>query len=246
MERRYRATVEYDGCDYLGFQIQARGRTIQGELEKALERVTQEPARVIGAGRTDAGVHALGQVIAFNSTWRHSPPELQRALNAVLPPEIAISELDPARSEFHPRYDALWRQYRYTIINQPVRSPLWQRYACHVPAALDVAAMQAASRELLGVHDFAAFGRPMHEESTRRQVLQAEWVAEDRRLVFTITANAFLYRMVRNIVGSLLRVGRGELAAAEMAALLQAPDRAAAGPPAPARGLCLMKVAYVE
>jgi tRNA pseudouridine38-40 synthase len=246
MGHRYRATVEYDGCDYLGFQIQARGRTIQGELEKALERITQESTRVVGAGRTDAGVHALGQVIAFNSRWRHSSKELHRALNAVLPPEIAISELDLVRSEFHPRYDALWRQYQYVIVNQPVRSPLWQRYAHHVAEVLDVEAMQIASRQLVGVHDFAAFGRPMRGEPTQRQVLQAEWSAEDRRLVFTITANAFLYRMVRNIVGSLVRVGRGELAVADMVAMLESRDRAAAGPPAPARGLCLTKVAYVE
>lgn len=258
MELRYRATVEYDGTDFLGFQVQARGRTVQGELEKAIERVTQNQVRVLGAGRTDAGVHASGQVIAFDVSWRHTTQDLHRALNAVLPMDIAISDLTSTRFTFHPRFDAKWRRYRYTVLNQPARSPLWARYAHHAPEPLDLRMMNEASRRFIGSHDFVAFGKPVRGDSTVREVMQAEWLrpcvhskgatylkgVEGKLLVFEITANAFLYRMVRNIVGTLLRVGRGELAPDVVTALMEAGDRAASGPPAPARGLCLAKVEY--
>jgi tRNA pseudouridine38-40 synthase len=246
MELRYRAIVEYDGYEFLGFQYQAQGRTIQGELEEALERITQQRVRIVGAGRTDAGVHAVGQVIAFNVAWRHGSEHLQRALNAVLPADIVIKECNITRSDFHPRYDALWRQYRYTVLSQPVRAPLWQRYAHHVSETLDVEAMRVASRHLIGSHDFAAFGKPTQGPSTVREVMQAEWLVEGNRLIFEITANAFLRHMVRSIVGTLLRVGRGYLGPDEIIRLLESGNRAAAGPPAPASGLCLMKIGYAD
>ncbi|GAB4529395.1 MAG: tRNA pseudouridine(38-40) synthase TruA [Anaerolineae bacterium] len=252
MELRYRATLEYDGTNFQGFQIQSQGRTIQGELEKTIERVTGRQVRVLGAGRTDAGVHATGQVIAFDVFWRHSVPELHRALNAVLPEDIAITQLTTTYAGFHPRFDAKWRQYRYTILNQPVRSPLWARSACHVAERLDVEAMQEASQTLVGSHDFAAFGRPPQGENTVRHVLQAGWRTEypghieGKLLIFEIRANAFLFRMVRNIVGTLLRVGRGEFPPDQVAALLESQDRAASGPPVPACGLCLVKVSYAD
>jgi tRNA pseudouridine38-40 synthase len=246
MELRYRATLEYDGTDFLGFQVQARGRTVQGELERAIERITQSQARVMGAGRTDSGVHASGQVIAFDVAWGHTTADLHRALNAVLPVDIAISALTTTHFTFHPRFDAIRRHYRYTVLNQPARSPLWARYAHHVAEPLDVDAMREAGRKFIGRHDFAAFGKPTQGESTIREVMQAEWFAEASRLTFEITANAFLYQMVRNVVGTLLRVGRGELTSDAVAALLESSDRAAAGPPAPARGLCLVGVEYAE
>lgn len=252
MELRYRGTVEYDGTDFLGFQVQARGRTVQRELERAIERVTQSQVRIIGAGRTDTGVHASGQVIAFNVSWRHTTQDLHRALNAVLPADIAIRDLTTTHFAFHPRFDAIWRRYRYTVFNQPVRSPLWARYAYHVPELLDVEAMREASCLLIGRHDFSAFGRPTQGNSTVREVIQTEWQVEPLKglggtlLTFEITANAFLYRMVRKIVGTLLRVGRGGLTLDEVMALLEAGDRAAASPPAPARGLCLVKVEYAD
>jgi tRNA pseudouridine38-40 synthase len=246
MELRYRATLEYDGTDFLGFQVQARGRTVQGELERAIERITQSQVRVMGAGRTDSGVHASGQVIAFDVAWGHTTADLHRALNAVLPVDIAISALTTTHFTFHPRFDAIRRHYRYTVLNQPARSPLWARYAHHVAEPLDVDAMREAGRKFIGRHDFAAFGKPTQGESTIREVMQAEWFAEAPRLTFEITANAFLYQMVRNVVGTLLRVGRGELTSDAVAALLESSDRAAAGPPAPARGLCLVGVEYAE
>jgi tRNA pseudouridine38-40 synthase len=249
---RYRAVVEYDGTDFLGFQIQAEGRTVQGELEKAIEAITQQQARVLGAGRTDAGVHASGQVIVFDVAWRHSIPDLRRALNAVLPQDIAIYELARTHSTFHPRYNARWRRYRYTVLNQPVRSPLYSRFAHHVPEPLDVEAMREASRWLVGSHDFAGFGKPTVGESTVRHVMQAEWFVEDaadrggKLLVFEIVANAFLYRMVRTMVGTLIKVGRGQLSPDEIGTLLEVKERAATAPPAPACGLCLVQVAYEE
>lgn len=252
MELRYRATLEYDGTDFQGFQIQARGRTIQGELEKAVERITGKQVCVLGAGRTDAGVHATGQVIAFDVSWQHSVRELQRALNAVLPEDMAISQLTTTYATFHPRFDAKWRQYRYTILNQPVRSPLWARHAHYVAEYLDVQAMEEASQALIGSHDFAAFGRPPRGENTVRHVLRVEWHVQHpghtrgKLLVFEITANAFLYRMVRNIVGTLTRVGRGEFSPDKVIALLEVKDRAASGPPVPACGLCLVGVGYAD
>lgn len=252
MELRYRAKIEYDGTDFLGFQIQARGRTVQGELEKAIERITQKQVRVLGAGRTDAGVHASGQVIAFDVSWRHADHELHRALNAVLPRDIAIRHLTTSYPAFHPRFDAKWRQYRYTILNKPIRSPLWARNAFHVAEPLNVEAMGEASQSLVGSRDFAAFGKPTQGESTVRHVMQAEWFVEHPRdiegelLIFEIRANAFLYRMVRNVVGTLVRVGLGVQAPDEIAALLETKDRAAAGPPAPPCGLCLVKVEYTD
>ena len=139
------AVVEYDGADYFGFQVQAQGRTIQGEIERALAAITQEWGRIVGAGRTDAGVHAQGQVIAFSTAWRHPVEELQRALNAVLPKDIAVRELRPVPRSFHPRFDAVSREYRYTILSQPLRSPLARRFAHHYPHPLDVAAMNEAA-----------------------------------------------------------------------------------------------------
>lgn len=246
MELRYRATVEYDGSDFLGFQYQARGRTVQGEIERAIEKVTQQKVRIAGAGRTDAGVHALGQVIAFNVAWRHSAQELQRALNAVLPMDIALRDCCVVSFDFHPRYDALWRQYRYVVWNEPVRSPLWQRYAHHVPEPLDVAAMQKAAQYLIGCHDFAAFGKAPRGNNTVRKVLQAEWVVEGKRLTFEITADAFLRHMVRRIVGTLLQIGRGQRPPEEIALLVQGKAKRLATPLAPAHGLCLVKIGYAD
>jgi tRNA pseudouridine38-40 synthase len=246
MELRYRATVEYDGSDFLGFQFQPRGRTVQGALEEAIECITRQKVRIVGAGRTDAGVHAVGQVIVFNVVWRHTTQDLARALNAVLPVEIAIRDCIITRPEFHPRYDALWRHYRYTVLIDPVRSPLWQRYAHQVLEPLDLGAMEAASCHLIGRHDFAAFGQPTQGTSTVRHVMEAGWTSEGNRLQFDIIANAFLRHMARGIVGTLLQVGRGRLGPDGIVRLLESRDRAEAGPPAPASGLCLMRIGYAE
>jgi tRNA pseudouridine38-40 synthase len=242
--QHFRAVVAYDGTSYHGFQVQAQAATIQGELERVLAGVTGTQVRVIPAGRTDAGVHARGQVIAFRATWRHPWPSLQRALNALLPWDIVVRELAPAEPDFHPRFSARSREYHYHILNQPWRSPLAIRYAYHVSTPLDVAAMAAASKALPGVHDFAAFGQAPQGDNTVRQVHKAVWRSQGTELVFEIEANAFLRRMVRSLVGTLLLVGQGRLDVAVFGEILQSGERGRAGPPAPPQGLCLMQVNY--
>ncbi len=244
--QRYKATIAYDGTDFLGYQIQAQGRTVQDEIEKALNVIARQHIRVAGAGRTDTGVHAAGQVIAFNLNWRHPIADLHRALNANLPPDIALKALTEAEANFHPRFDALDRQYRYTILNQPIKDVLRRRYTLHISRPVDVGRMQQASIALLGTHDFASFGKAPQGNNTVRTVLQADWQRNGSEITFNIGANAFLYRMVRNIVGTLLQVGLGQLTIDEFKAVLQAGERSKAGPPAPPQGLCLVKVNYKE
>lgn len=243
---RVRAVVAYDGTDYQGFQRQANGPTVQEVLEAALEQVSGERRTVLAAGRTDAGVHAQGQVIAFDTTWQHTLAELQRALNAVLPADVAVRELKEARPDFHPRYDAQSRWYRYTIYNHIIRSPLDRRTSLHVPQRLDVEAMQAAAQCLLGTHDFATFGTPPQGENSVRRVLRAQWQSVPPWLFFDIEADAFLYRMVRSLVGTMLQVGTGQMTVETFEAVLAARERSLAGPTAAAHGLCLMAVYYRE
>ncbi|MCP4538588.1 MAG: tRNA pseudouridine(38-40) synthase TruA [Chloroflexi bacterium] len=242
---RVRVIVAYDGTDYGGLQRQVNAPTIQGALEAALAQITQETITVLAAGRTDAGVHAVGQVVAFDTTWRHGVEDLQRALNAVLPADIAVRNVEKAEPDFHPRYDARSRHYRYTLYNASVRCPLEQRYSLHITALLDVGAMHRAAQLLVGEHDFAAFGRP-HKQGgpTVRRMLMTEWGGQVPRLTFDIEANAFLYRMVRSIVGTLLLVGKGAMRVEEFAAVLASRNRDQAGTTAPPHGLCLMKVKY--
>lgn len=243
-ERRYRATVAYDGTDFLGYQIQAKGRTVQGEIEKRLEQVTQTQLRIYGAGRTDAGVHATGQVIAFNVAWKHTLDDLHRALNAVLPNDIVISNLTITSANFHPRFSASSRTYQYKIINQPWPDVLQQRYAYHVSQPLNIEAMSRAGQLLIGTHDFASFGKPPQGDNTVRQIMRADWLANNNQLTFIITANAFLYRMVRTVVGTLVQVGLGRLTIDDVQNILEAKDLTQSAPPAPAHGLCLVGVDY--
>lgn len=240
-----RALAEYDGADYLGFQVQPGAITVQSVLERALQRLTGQTTRLRYAGRTDAGVHASGQVIAAQVRWRHSLEDLERAWNAVLPLDVAVRELklvdDPT---FHPRYSALSRVYRYTVWTMPWRSPLHQRFAHHERRPLDMAAMNRAASILVGSHDFASFGQPTQGEVTVRRVDSAIWWQDGSLLTFEIEANAFLRRMVRTIVATLLEVGIGRRSAADVSAILAARERSKAAPPAPACGLCLVAVKY--
>lgn len=236
--------MEYDGTRYAGFQRQRREITVQEEIEKALASVTQEQSRIVGAGRTDAGVHATGQVISFSISWKLSLSELQRGLNALLPFDIAILELSEVPLDFHARKSALSRRYRYTIFNRPVRSPLSQLYAYHWVGELDIEAMKEALGSLIGVHDFASFGRARPGGSTVRQMLEVDCCREGNYIYIDLVANAFLKRMVRSIVGTLLLVGRGEVSPQGFKEVLEAKDRNRAGDPLPAHGLCLTKVSY--
>lgn len=239
---RYAARVEYDGTGFAGFQVQPGARTVQGELEAALHRVRGggEAIRVTGAGRTDAGVHAAGQVIAFTWTGRRmSARELGRAIGAVLPPDVAIGRLRRVPPGFSPRRAAVRREYRYTIWNGP-RSPLRERYALGIRERLDVTAMDAAAQVLVGRHDYSAFG------GRHRQPIRTLSGIRVRRTGRTITVDvvgdAFLRQMVRSIVAALLRVGRGTATASDLEAALRSPGRAFSGDVAPPHGLCLRRV----
>lgn len=245
---RVRATVAYDGTDYHGFQRQSPDRepSIQGALEGALARIGQAGV-VVGSSRTDAGVHASGQVVAFDVAWRHGLAVLERALNAVLPVSVAVLDLAEAAPDFHPRYDAVSRQYVYTIYNASVRHPLQARFSWHVPEALDVERMNQACRPLIGEHDFAAFGQATGHrpgESTVRRVLRAECRRHDCLVKVVVEANGFLYHMMRRLTGTLVGAGQGRLDARAVAALLAARERGQAVACAPPHGLCLTRVSY--
>lgn len=256
--RYVRATIAYDGTDFAGFQWQTNGRTVQGVLERALAqvcgiRLEEAPSRVIGAGRTDAGVHATGQVIGCETTWRHDWPSLLRALNAVLPDDVAVLDLDAVDPGWHPRYSAVRRSYQYRVLNRSIRSPLERRFALHVDRPLDVAALNAGAARLLGEHDFASFGQPMrrtdatgveHLGGTVRRLDEAIWRQDGERLTFDVAGNAFLRGMVRSIVGTLLQVGLGRWPEERVGEVLAARSRDAAASPAAACGLCLIRVDY--
>lgn len=214
---------------------------MQGELERALAEICGEPVRITGAGRTDAGVHATGQVINFRTASALDGGALGRGVNALLPEDIAISALEPAGEDFHARFSATGRTYEYRIRNSAVRDALWVRREHWHPDELDVAAMRAAAAALVGRHDFAAFAAG---ETGERTVTRAEWTAEDGVLRFEIEADGFIRGMVRGIVGTLLWVGRGKMTVERFAEVLRAKDRALAGPSAPAKGLCLVAVRY--
>jgi tRNA pseudouridine38-40 synthase len=234
--------VAYDGTAYAGFQIQPNAPTVQGEVERVLAVICGEPVRITGAGRTDAGVHASGQVMDFRTTSGLGPEELERGVNALLPEDIAISDLEPAADSFHARFSATGRTYEYRIRSAAVRDPRWARREHWHPGELDLAAMRAAAAQLVGRHDFAAFAAG--GESGERTVKRAEWISEGSVLRFEIESDAFLRGMVRGIVGTLLWVGRGKLTVERFGEILEARDRALAGPSAPAKGLCLVAVQY--
>jgi tRNA pseudouridine38-40 synthase len=233
--------VSYDGTAYAGFQIQTNAPTVQGELERVLAQICAEPVRITGAGRTDAGVHATGQVIDFRTASALDGGTMERGVNALLPEDIAISALEPAGETFHSRFSATGRTYEYRIRTGPTRDPLERRREHWLPDSLDVSAMRDAAARLVGIRDFAAFAAGVSGE---RNVRRATWASQDEVLRFEIEANAFLRGMVRGIVGTLLWVGRGKISADRFEEILEARDRAQAGPSAPAQGLCLTLVSY--
>ncbi len=239
--KRFRARVEYDGTDFAGFQVQPGRRTVQGVLEDALARLGDGvDRRIDGAGRTDAGVHASGQVIAFSYDGRLAVPELGRALEALLPDDVTIRQVRPAPAGFQPRYAARYREYRYTIWNGP-RSPLRERNALGVRVPLDTAAMSRAGSVFVGRHDFSAIGAT--DRSPVRTVMAVRVRREGRLVTIDVRADSFLRGMVRRMVALLLEVGLGKMDIDEVRAALAGPGRAFDGVAAPAKGLCLRRVA---
>jgi tRNA pseudouridine38-40 synthase len=237
---RYRARCEYDGTDFAGFQLQSNARTVQGELEAALARLAGgERVVVDGAGRTDAGVHASGQVIAFTYDGVVPGTQLGRAVNALLPPDVAIRDLRRVPDGFHPRYAARYREYRYTVWNGP-RSPLRERHALGVRAPLDTAAMASAGSAFIGRHDFSAFGGG--DRPPVRTVHMVRVRKEGRLVTIDVRADSFLRGQVRRMVAGLLEIGAGKIDEAALRAALAGREPALNGAAAPAKGLCLRRV----
>lgn len=240
--------IAYDGSDFVGSQWQNNGRSVQGELEGAWERLTQERRRINLAGRTDAGVHAHGQVASVRTETAHDLATIRRGLHAIVPEDIAILEAWEAPYDFHARHTAIRRDYRYLIDNGRVASPLLRRNAVYVEQPLDAGAMAEALARLVGAHDFAAFAGGPQEGSTVRTCYAASCRATDvwgqPLIEVELAANAFLRHMVRNIVGTALLVGTGRVSAEDFAAVLAGRDRRKAGRTAPAHGLYLMSVSY--
>ena len=243
----YRFTLEYDGAGFAGWQAQAGGqRTVQDEFEAAIERVTGQRLRVAAAGRTDAGVHALGQVASARIQTELPPAVLQRALNQAAPEDLAVAAAERAADDFHARYSAVGKRYRYRVWNAATRSPLRSARAHWVARKLDVPAMSKAAEAFVGHHDFAALQAAGSEvESTLRTLKRLEVEQESSgELVFWAEADGFLRHMVRNLVGTLLEVGSGRRSIDSMTELLACGDRRRAGPTASAAGLTLMRVFY--
>lgn len=245
--RRFAATVSYDGTAFVGSQLQPNGRTVQGELERAAASLFGMPVRVAMAGRTDSGVHAIGQVAAFTVETRLDAATAGRALNAHLARDVAVRDVREVPAGFDPRRCARRRWYRYTIWNGESRSPLLRRTAWHYAGALAAPRMAEAAAALAGRRDFSACSGPLEPGRTPiRTVFRAGWQREGDALLFDIEADAFLPQMVRRLVGALVRVGRGSLKVEEFVSLLERAEPGTIGPTAPAHALCLQRVDYDE
>ncbi len=243
---RIKLTIAYDGTDFRGFAEQLEVRTVAGELRPLLEKVLQTPLKLAAAGRTDAGVHAWGQVVSLDVPDDAELVAIPRAVNGLLGPEIIIRSVEEVSPDFHARFSAKYRRYLYTIVNTENPDPFKARYAWWVQQLLDVKAMQEAAQYFLGERDFTSFCRQDSEDaSTVRNVTKVQWkVLSDNVLRFDISANAFCWQMVRSIVGTLADVGLGKLSPAQIPEILTVKNRNAAGDLAPPNGLCLQEVMY--
>lgn len=243
--RRWRAVVEYDGTDFSGWQRQDGQRTVQSVIEDAIRAVVGETVFVRAAGRTDAGVHADGQVVSFDLVQPMPPHGLLRGLNSVLPPDVALVEVAEAAPDFDARFSARGKVYRYTVWNHVVRSPRRARTTWHVRQGLDLHAIRTAAALLVGEHDFRAFrASDCDRRTTRRLIRRLEVDRQGALVTFDVEATAFLKNMVRILVGTLIDVGRGRIDAATVARMLETGDRTIGGMTAPAQGLTLLQVLY--
>ncbi|MBI3327544.1 MAG: tRNA pseudouridine(38-40) synthase TruA [Nitrospinae bacterium] len=243
--RTLKLVLEYDGSQYRGWQVQVDAPTVQGVLEQALAAIVGETVRVNSAGRTDSGVHALAQVVSFQSTSPLPCDALQRALNSLLPRDVAVHAVQDAPASFHARYSAQGKVYEYRILNRPVRSALRLRYVWHVPQPLHLEVMEAAAAYMRGTHDFASFqAAGSAVQSSERTLTELKIAREGDEIVLRFAADGFLRYMVRNMVGTLVEVGRGARAPADIKTILEARDRRRAGITAPPHGLYLVQVLY--
>lgn len=243
MARTYKVHLSYDGTDFHGWQKQPRKRTVQGVVEETLTKIIQKKIPVIGSGRTDAGVHALGQIAHFRASLALTEGELFRAFNSLLPKDVRIVSVDTTAPDFHARKMARSKVYQYRIFNAPLLSPFLFRYVYHWTSPLDVLSMRKAAPLFLGEHDFSGFSsnRFLHPVRT---IYSAEMTKKGPEILFTIEANGFLRYMVRTIVGTLLEIGKGKMTPERIEEVFSTKDRALAGPTSPAKGLCLIKVNY--
>lgn len=245
MPRNIRLTLQYDGTDYHGWQFQPNAVTVQEVIELTLLRVIGYPVRLAGAGRTDAGVHAWGQVANFHTENPLPPEKLKKALNALLPPAIRVLASVEAAPDFNSRKMARSKTYRYFIFRRPEPSPWIFRYSWHLTSNLDAEAMTGAAQNLVGKHDFSAFqASDCSARTSIRSVYSFRIWVKENLMAFEVAAEGFLKHMVRNMVGTLIEVGKGRLRPEEVQRILESGDRREAGPNIPARGLFLWKVDY--
>ena len=243
--KRIKLTAAYDGTNYHGSQIQNNGETIEGVLKKELSSLLQEEINLIGASRTDAGVHARGNVYVFDTESRIPPEKFAYALNARLPEDIRIQDSCEVPADFHPRHQNTVKTYEYRILNRKLPLPEYRLYAHFTYDALDVERMQAACPHFMGEHDFASFcAAGSQVESTVRTIYDLHVEKQGDLLTISVTGNGFLYNMVRIIAGTLMKVGSGSIAPEEICQIIEGKDRALAGPTAPAKGLTLVEICY--
>ena len=244
--RNIKLLIEYDGTNYQGWQVQPKGPTLQGILEEKIGLLTGEAIQLFGSGRTDSGVHALGQVAHFKTKSPMDIRSMQRALNSLLPPDMVIQKIEEVDEDFHARRHSKSKVYEYRILNRNLRSAFQRGFAWHIPQKIKFKEMEKATRWLIGEHDFSSFrstGSPT--QTTVRRVIRAEWKKGRNGLIrFEIEANGFLKQMVRSIVGTLVEVGKGKIKGEDLQGILDSKDRKKAGPTAPAHGLFLKEVKY--
>ena len=248
MKRNLKLVLEYDGSRFHGWQYQVGVRTVQGVFEEALARLTGERIRTIAASRTDAGVHALGQVVNFRTESRHSPEVFLRALNALLPRDIAVLSCEEVDYKFNARFWAEGKIYRYIIYNHPIRRAFGHKYFWHIADKINIKAMREGAKYLIGIHNFSSFqarSRDQLEKDPVREVKRIDiYNGKNNYICIEIEARSFLKQMARNIVGTLILAGRGKIPPEGIKQILEAQDRRMAGPTAPAGGLYLVKVFY--
>jgi len=243
--KRIKLVIEYDGSFYHGWQVQKGLASVQGEIEKAIYRVTGEKVSVTGSGRTDAGVHAYGQAAHFDTESKIPADKFSEVLNTVLPPSIAIISSMEVSQDFHARFSAVKKTYKYKVLNRPTRSPIMDKRAWHVPIPLDVQSMNKAAAFFTGLHDFSAFCASGHSVTDFvRYIYHSGWTLEGDLLVYTVTGNGFLYNMVRIMTGTMVEVGMNKRPAESIIELLEKKDRRLAGITAPPQGLYLWEVFY--
>lgn len=243
--RRIKLTIEYDGTNYHGWQVQDNAHTVQAELEKAILRITGERVRITGSGRTDTGVHALGQVAHFDTSSMISAEKFRNALSAVLPLDVAVISSEEVDFDFHSRFSAIGKTYEYRVFNRHIRSPIMEKRAWHIREAIDLKCLGKAANAFLGTHDFSAFcasGRSI--SNFERTIHLSEWIEKKELLLYRVCGNGFLYNMVRIMVGTMIEVGLGKRTPESISDTLTGKNRNLAGITAPPQGLYLVEVHY--